>query len=125
MDKRAGFLIAALTLCAPAALAHHSGAMFDRQKKTTIVGVVKEFQWTSPHCWLQVSSAAADTSGEWSLEMGAPIELYRGGWSPKILKPGDKITVVLNPARDGTRSGLFVSAVDGDGHPIGGHKQGA
>src|SRR4051794_35604916 len=39
---------AALLLTAPA-LAHHSGAMFDRTKEVTIAGTVKDFQWTNPH----------------------------------------------------------------------------
>jgi hypothetical protein len=51
--------------------------------------------------------------------MGAPFELYRGGWRPTIVKPGDKITVVLNPVRDGSNGGLYVSATGADGQPIG------
>jgi hypothetical protein len=54
--------------------------------------------------------AAAPGAAEWSIEMGAPFELYRGGWRPTILKPGDKVTVVLNPTRDGSNAGLYVSA---------------
>ena len=107
-----------LALAAPAA-AHHSAAMFDRTKTQSLSGTVKELQWTSPHCWLQVMAASDAGPVEWSIEMGAPIELYRGGWRPAILKPGDKITVVYNPTRDGAKGGLFVSAVGPDGQPIG------
>ena len=101
------------------AQAHHSAAMFDRTKTSTVSGTVKELQWTSPHCWLQVISPSDAGPVEWSIEMGAPFELYRGGWRPAILKPGDKITVVYNPTRDGAKGGLFVSAVGPDGQPIG------
>ena len=110
--------IAALALAAPAQ-AHHSAAMFDRTKTSTVSGTVKELQWTSPHCWLQVMAPSDAGPVEWSIEMGAPIELYRGGWRPAILKPGDKITVVFNPTRDGARGGLFVSAAGADGQPVG------
>ena len=109
---------ALLALAAPAE-AHHSAAMFDRTKTQTISGTVRELQWTSPHCWLQVVTTSDAGPAEWSIEMGAPIELYRGGWRPAILKAGDKITVVFNPTRDGTKGGLYVSAVGGDGQPIG------
>jgi hypothetical protein len=120
MGRHFGRLLLAgsIVLAAAPAWAHHSGAMFDRTRTITVSGTVKELQWTSPHCWLQVVSSAPG-GGEWSIEMGAPFELYRGGWSPAILKPGDKVTVVLNPVRDGTNGGLYVSATDADGKPIG------
>ncbi len=111
-------LLAVLSIAAPAA-AHHSAAMFDRDRKVTVSGTVRELQWTSPHCWLQVLAPSDAGPVEWSIEMGAPIELYRGGWRPGILKAGDKITVVFNPTRDGAKGGLFVSAVGADGQPIG------
>ena len=107
-----------LALALPAE-AHHSAAMFDRTKTQSLSGTVKELQWTSPHCWLQVMAASDTGPVEWSIEMGAPIELYRGGWRPTILKPGDKITVVFNPTRDGAKGGLFVSALGPDGQAIG------
>jgi hypothetical protein len=117
----AGLVLAAAVLAAGVpAQAHHSAAMFDREKTQTISGTVKQLQWTSPHCWLQVMAPSDAGPVEWSIEMGAPIELYRGGWRPAILKPGDKVTVVFNPTRDGSKGGLYVSAVGADGQPIGG-----
>ena len=112
-------LAAAMLVAASPAGAHHSAAMFDREKTQTIAGTVKQLQWTSPHCWLQVLANSDAGPVEWSIEMGAPIELYRGGWRPGILKAGDKVTVVFNPTRDGSKGGLYVSAVGGDGQPIG------
>ena len=109
---------AAALFGAPAA-AHHSAAMFDRDRKVTVSGTVRELQWTSPHCWLQVLAPGDAGPVEWSIEMGAPIELYRGGWRPGSLKAGDKITVVFNPTRDGAKGGLFVSATGPDGQPVG------
>lgn len=121
---RGGFGFASFAAAAAAAAmtataqAHHSAAMFDRSRTVTVSGTVRELQWTSPHCWLQVVSSSPGAA-EWSIEMGAPFELYRGGWRPNILKPGDKVTVVLNPTRDGSNGGLFVSAVAADGQPVG------
>ncbi len=48
-----------LLLGTGAASAHHSAAMFDPSKEVTLTGTVKEFQWTSPHCWIQVLVADA------------------------------------------------------------------
>jgi Family of unknown function (DUF6152) len=108
---------------ARSALAHHSHAMFDTEKQVTLVGTVKEFQWNNPHCWIQL--LVADPSDpnaapvEWGVEMGAPIQLIRHGWKASSLKPGDKITVVVNPLRDGRPGGQIVSAIGPDGKPIG------
>ena len=35
-------------------VAHHSPAAFDRTKKVTLVGTVKEFRWQNPHTWIEV-----------------------------------------------------------------------
>jgi len=99
--------------------AHHSGAMFDYQKSKTLAGTVKEFQWTNPHCWIQLLVPAEHGTVEWSIEMATPSSLFQAGWRPHTLKPGDKIVVVINLARDGTNTGLIVSAVREDGRPLG------
>ena len=84
--------------------------MFDDGQSVTLTGTVKAFQWTNPHCWIQVLVSDERGTSEWSVEMGAPMELYRGGWRPRTLKTGDRITVTIHPMRDGTRGGLYVSA---------------
>jgi hypothetical protein len=99
-------------------VAHHSGAMFDDKKSVTLTGTVKAFQWTNPHCWIQVMVPAKDGPVEWSVEMGAPFEVYRTGLRPTSLKAGDRVTVVIHPIRDGTRGGLYVSATGPDGKPL-------
>lgn len=109
----------AATLSATGAEAHHSAAMFDKSKTVTLAGTVKELQWTSPHCWIQLMVPGDTGLSEWSIEMGAPFELLRNGVRRSSLKPGDKVTIVINPTRSGTMGGLFVSAVDGAGQPIG------
>jgi hypothetical protein len=101
------------------ALAHHSGAMFDDKSSVTLAGTVRQFQWTNPHCWIQV--LVTDQSGpvEWSVEMGSPSQLFRGGWRPTSVHVGDRIVVVVHPMRDGSKGGLFVSATHEDGTPFG------
>ncbi len=109
---------AVLTLALPV-FAHHSFGIFDRNKRTTLVGTVKELQWTNPHCFIQLLVAregdAQGTQDEWSIEMASPGQLVRGGWKPRTLKPGDKITVVIFPMRDGSKGGYFVSGTGSNG----------
>ena len=69
MKSRAlGFAAAAIATYAIPAFAHHSFAMFDADKKMTLEGTVKEFQWTNPHSWILMTVG----SDQWSIEMGAP-----------------------------------------------------
>jgi len=116
--SKAAAWLAALLTAAPIA-AHRSGAMFDSDKSVTLTGTVREFQWTNPHCWIQLSVAGAGGVEEWSVEMGAPLQLYQGGWKPKTLQEGDKLEVVIHPMRDGTKGGLFVAAKSLDGKTLG------
>jgi len=112
----------ALGLCLPAipAEAHHSMAMFDQTKTVTLKGTVKQFQWTNPHCYIQLM--VKDASGkdvEWSLEMGAPMYLYAKGWRPSALKPGMPVKVTINPLRNGDPGGVVLTATTADGKQIG------
>jgi len=104
------------------AFAHHSAAMFDAGKEITLTGTVKEFQWTSPHCWIQLLVADEAHPGaapvEWGIEMDNPVGLSRHGWKPGSVKAGDHIVVVAHPLRDGT-NGAQVVSVSKDGKPIG------
>lgn len=100
--------------------AHHSFAMFDADKNVTLSGTVREFQFTNPHCWIQLMVPKRDNteSVEWSIEMSAPAHLVRSGWSRNTVKAGDKITVVIHPLKDGTQGGSFVSATDESGNAL-------
>jgi hypothetical protein len=96
--------------------------MFDAGKEITLTGTVKEFQWMSPHCWIQLlvaDEAHPDAAPvEWGIEMDNPTGLSRHGWKPGSLKAGDRVVVVAHPLRDGT-SGAQVVSVSKDGKPIG------
>jgi hypothetical protein len=97
-------------LVAGSALAHHSPVMFDRGKKQTITGTVKEFVWTNPHASIQVEVKNAQGASEvWGVEMNSPNNLVKQGWKSTLLKGGDKVSVVGNPLRAGEHGLLFLS----------------
>jgi len=101
-------------------LAHHSASMFDSAKVVEITGVVKEFQWTNPHVWIQLEVVGSDgTKKEWSVEGGGPNSLSRQGWRPSTFKFGTTVTLRVNPMRDGTPGGLFVGAKFADSTTLG------
>jgi hypothetical protein len=100
---------AALTfLCACAVgartvAAHHAMVMYDRATVMTLTGTVVELQWTNPHVFLLVNGkvAAADEPTVWRLETSGPANLTRqGGWSATALKPGDRVSVTINPMKE-------------------------
>ena len=102
--------------------AHHSAAMFDSQKTVELSGTVKEFQWTNPHVWIQVNvdkNGAPGGKEEWSVEGGSPNTLSRNGWRKSTFTPGAKVTIRVNPMRDGTHAGNFVGAKFADGTTLG------
>ncbi len=111
-------LLAALT-AAPPASAHHSPVMFDQTKTIVISGTVRQFQWTNPHCYIQLLVDGGGQQAEWSFEMGAPVYLYNRGLRPSTIKPGDRITITANPLRSGANGGLVLSVARPDGTVIG------
>ena len=116
----AACLAAAALSLAAAAHAHHSFAMFDQSKQVPLKGTVREFQWTNPHAFIHIDVPNTDgTTDLWKVELNSPNNLKRQGWKSSELKPGDKVTVVINPLRDGTKGGLFVAATLADGKVIG------
>ena len=79
-----------------------------------------DFQWTNPHAFIDVDVANADGSTDlWKVELNSPNNLKRQGWKSTQMKPGDKVTVVINPLRDGSKGGLFVSVTLPDGKVMG------
>ena len=116
----AGALLAgAILSCGGAAHAHHSFAMFDQNRQVSITGTVKSFQWTNPHAFIELE---APDGKLWSVELNSPNNLVRQGWKRTALKPGDKVTVVLNQLRDGQAGGLFNAVTLPDGKVLGNPK---
>jgi len=100
--------VAAVLLGMPAG-AHHSFAMFDNERSVTIHGKVLTYQWTNPHAFLDIEAeTGAGGTKRYSLEMTSPNMLSRGGWSSRTVKPGEVVTAVLSPFRDGQSGGLLL-----------------
>ncbi len=100
--------------------AHHSFAMFDMGRTTTIAGTVKAFQVTNPHGWLRVLvSDPGGSQSEWSIELGGPGQLDRIGLTQSVVHAGDKITVQIHPFRDGSYGGQFISVTLPGGQVLG------
>jgi hypothetical protein len=102
------------------AMAHHSFAMFDQSKPTTLTGTVTAFEWTNPHAYIELD--VADEKGavkHWSVELGSPSILMQSGWKFKDLKHGDKVTARISPLRSGQPGGLLIQVTLPDGRVLG------
>jgi len=101
-----------LLLISVGVAAHHSAVMYDREKKVTLEGVVKKFQYTNPHSWLLVT--VTDENGDvstWGFEAEGPSTLLRAGIRIGDFAPGTEITITGNPMRDGRHAAAWINAV--------------
>jgi hypothetical protein len=120
-------LVMAMAGLASAAAAHHGSAIsYDLSKQVTLTGVVTEWVWKNPHCFVMFE--VADEQGNdvaWGAEThpttflvrnevkGVPVPL-----SATSIKPGDRVTVTLFPSRVGAPRGLLAKLVDADGNVL-------
>jgi hypothetical protein len=109
---------AALFLCGgtTAALAHHSFAMFDHVNRVTLAGTVTQFQWTNPHVFIELDVSNGNGGiKHYSIECASPNVLMRVGWKYSDVKKGDKITLLVNPLKNGDPGGMLETATLADG----------
>lgn len=102
-----GLLIVSVPL-----FAHHANAVFDVGKRITVKGIVTEWFWANPHCFLRLD--ATDENGRvvhWVVETQAPPNMIPFGWSKQSFKPGDEVTVTLEPVKNGQPLGRVLQAV--------------
>src|SRR6266581_2615951 len=101
-------LILGSLLLSVSMLAHHGTGTYDSTKSVTLSGTVTEFAFTNPHAALYFD--VKDESGKvvnWAIEMNSPGVLARAGWTKKMFKFGDQITITVRPAKAGTAVGLI------------------
>ena len=106
---------------AAGAYAHHAFATeFDVNRHVTLEGKVTKVELINPHSWIHVEVMQDGKPVTWMIEGGSPNSLSRQGWRATTFKPGDAVTVRINPMKDGTPAGNFVGArFDADGKTIG------
>jgi hypothetical protein len=125
MPKRSLTLAASLLLLSAAAFAHHGNSAYDETARVPVKGVVTEFVWINPHS--QVYLDVKDKNGgivHWAIETNSPGILTRAGWTRRSVKPGDEVTIILCPAKNGAPVAYMGSGDPGtkvifaDGHEL-------
>ena len=100
-------------LIADIAGAHHSFAMFDRTREEVFTGTVARWAFNSPHAALYITN---DSDGEvWAFEGSAPPNLIERDMTGYTFQPGEHVTVIGCPLRDGRHGGALGYIIkDGD-----------
>jgi hypothetical protein len=114
--------IAALMLAAvfaTTAAAHHSFAMYDQTKATTLTGKLTRYIPGANHA--QLIFQLLDETGkpvmkdgkpvQWGVETGSAASMARNGVAPATFPEGTVFTVTLHPLRDGRTFGAMSGAL--------------
>lgn len=92
------------------AAAHHSFALFDVTKTVALEGTVKKFEWTNPHSWITLEVIGPQNQAdEWLIELPPAGVLAREGWNKNFVKVGEKLSVHVNPLKNGGKGGSLES----------------
>ena len=116
------FMIAIL-LGASAVHSHHSFTMFDRTVEKVATGTVVRWAFNPPHSWLYMNIKENGKETLWSFEGSAPTALLQRGITGSTFEPGQTITILYCPLKDGRpggglgwarlANGTFVNPADG------------
>jgi Family of unknown function (DUF6152) len=92
--------------------AHHGNAEFDVGKRVTVKGTATKWLWANPHCILFLDvKADSGPVVQWVAETQPPLSIVPGGFSKQTFKPGDEVTVTLEPVKNGRPLGRMLEVV--------------
>jgi hypothetical protein len=104
--------------------AHHGGAAYDVGKSLTLKGTVTQWYYSNPHCLLTFQVKGEDgTVVTWIAETQGPSIMYPAGYRRDTFKPGDEVTVTLDPAKNGRPVGHIRGVITAAGWTLGGGGQ--
>jgi hypothetical protein len=110
-----GCAFGALLSVSTVALAHHSASEFDFVRTVRIDGVVKEMRVANPHIALFLEVKDAKGARVIEYEGHSRNNIYRRGWRPEMVHPGDQIGIEIAPLRTGEDGGYVKKFVLKDG----------
>jgi hypothetical protein len=99
--------------------AHHGNSAYDMSKTVPVKATVTRFEYTNPHT--QVYYDVTNDKGEvehWVAETTNPAMLNRVGWSRDTLKPGDQVTLWVNPNKVGAKVTFLQKVTLADGKEL-------
>ena len=114
------FVVAVALLLSVPLAAHHTGSTLYTDKTVTLKGIVKVWRWSNPHCLLTFEVKGEDGQVvQWLAETQAPNTAFTEGYRASSFKPGDEVTITVQPAANGRPFGQLAAAVLADGTKLG------
>ena len=111
-----------LMACGPLQAHHSLAGVYDMKAEKELSGEVAQIKFSNPHGSLTLAVKNPDGSTtEWVLTLGSATALAQRGIGkigPNALHAGDKISVKLLPARDGSPLGFLKTVTMPDGRVI-------
>ncbi len=110
-------LSVAAALSSVPALGHHSFAPYETTLQMKLSGTVTDLKWVNPHVYIDMDAIDAKTGEKkhWLVECASTSILNRAGWKFNMIKPGDRITVIVSPLRTGEPGALLKQITLADG----------
>ena len=112
MTRMVLWLSAGMVLLAGAGqvLAHHSfTSTYDSSQRVEIEGLVKEVVWRNPHSFVRLDVTEKDGAVRtWALEWSSVSALAQSQLSRTTLRPGDRLLVTGEPAREAASPRLLI-----------------
>lgn len=106
----------AMTGFAIPAGAHHSAARFDlTTRDQTVSGIVKVFDAANPHTRIVLEVTDEKGTRDIEFEGHSRNNIYRSGWRVGMVEPGDRVTLIAAPTRDGSDGGYVLGVITEDG----------
>lgn len=110
-------VLAFVVLTRTSVVAHHSFAPYEPTLQIKLSGAVTSFRWANPHVYIELDVPDAKTGAtrHWLVECASTSILNRAGWRFNLLKPGDQLTVIASPLRNGEPAALLKQMTLADG----------
>jgi hypothetical protein len=112
-------VILGLLMVSAPMFAHHGNSAYDMSKSVPVKATITKFEYTNPHT--QIYYDVTDEKGEvehWVAETTNTAMLNRVGWSKESLKPGDQVTLFVNPNKVGAKVTFLQKVVLSDGKEL-------
>ena len=109
-------LVVGLLATGSSLFAHHGDAAYVDKALELKNAVVTEYKWMNPHSLIKVRyTNEKGEAREWTMEMGSTPSMTTLGFSKNTMKPGDVITVLIYPTKNGTSVGRMHQITFADG----------
>jgi hypothetical protein len=113
-------LVGVFVAAGPLSAHHGRASTYDGSKDITVKGTVTEWAWRNPHVVIYMD--AKDANGKvqnWAFEgQNTSMLSHNDGLHRNSLKPGQEITVIASPARNGSPFGVIKKVILADGKAI-------